>query len=395
MIGDYLGLSVKNIRNRKLRAWLTMLGIVIGVATIIALISIGQGMQNAIEEQFSKLGANQIRVIPANLRGPPSGEKGITKDDAKFLETIMGVDYVSPVLMQFASVEYANQEMFLSIIGYETDSANKQFADLDVAPEVGRFFKQGDKYVAIVGHKVAYDIFDDDVRVRTSFTIKEQKFKIIGIFEETGVDTFDNNVIIPMETARDLFNRPDVVNMAVVALKPGVDKDDMVETIKRKLERKRGNDDFDVITPEQLLSQINSILGVIQVVLGGIAAISLLVGGIGILNSMYTSVLERTRDIGVMKAVGAKNRDILSIFLLESGLMAIVGGFIGVVIGIFVAKMVEVGARLSGFTLLAIKIDPMIILFGLLVALIIGLASGVFPAMRAAKLRPVDSLRYE
>jgi len=395
MIKDYFILAFRSIRGRKLRAWLTMLGIVIGVATIIALISIGQGMQNAIEEQFSKLGANQIRVLPANLRGPPSGDKGITKDDSDFLETILGVDYVNPILLNFADVEYAKQELFFSIAGYETDSANKNFGDLDVKPEQGRFFMPGDKSVAIIGHNIAYDKYDKDVRVKTSIIIKDEKFKVIGIFEETGVDNFDNGVIIPMDRARELFDQPDMVNVAIVALEAGIDKDKMVETIKRKLERKRGDDDFDVITPEQLLSQINSILGVIQVVLSGIAAISLLVGGIGILNSMYTSVLERTRDIGVMKAVGAKNIDILNLFLLESGLMAVVGGFLGVVIGIVVAKMVEIGAKISGFSLLAIRINPSVVAFGLLVALAIGLVSGALPAIRAAKLNPVDSLRYE
>ena len=153
------------------------------------------------------------------------------------------------------------------------------------------------------------------------------------------------------------------------------------------------DENFEIFTPEQLLQQLKTILGIIQVVLVGIAAISIIVGAVGITNSMYTNVLERTKDIGIMKSIGAKNSDILIIFLIESGMQGFIGGTIGIMLGVGIGKIVEYLAKISGFSLLKVPINPLILLGGLLFAVIVGLVSGYFPARQAAKLRPVDALK--
>jgi len=283
------------------------------------------------------------------------------------------------------------------IMAYDTELGDKGFLDVDVDVEEGRLFLPGDKNSVLIGYDIAHQTdkyFDKEIDVKNSIYLDDEKFRVIGIFEKMG-NEIDDRIYLPLEKARELFDQPDIVNAFVVKVADGLDTEKMADVIQRKLERKRGDDDFDIFTPAQLLEQFNQILGVVKAVLAGIAAISLFVGGLGIMNSMFTSVLERTREIGVMKAVGARNSDIMIIFMIESGLIGMIGGVIGVSIGVTVAFMVEYGAKIFGFTLLNIKIDIFLVLFGILFAFIVGMISGLIPAIRAAMLKPVDALRYE
>jgi len=394
MIADSLSYSFEHIKAQKMRALLTIIGIVIGVAAIFALISLSAGMENAIVDTFAKMGINSIRIAPANLRGPPAGDKGFTIDDAEFVEKIKSVEYVNQVLLQFSSVSYHNEEQFLMINGYDTTLEGKGFIDADVTLIDGRFFEPGEKTSVIVGYNVATDTFRKDIYVGNSIEIENKKFRVIGLFERTGTPV-DNSIYAPIAVSRELFNKTDLVNIMIVKLKPGFEQVDVVPDLQRKLKKRLGDENFEIFTPEQILGQLNTILGVVQFILGGIAAIALLVGGIGIMNSMFTAVLERTREIGVMKAVGARNSDVLNIFLVESGLIGAFGGLIGVIIGFSIAKMVEIGARLAGFGLLTVRFDVTTALFALAFAFGLGMLSGLVPAYRAAKLKPVDALRYE
>ena len=197
-----------------------------------------------------------------------------------------------------------------------------------------------------------------------------------------------------MDAGRELTGKEDEVNVILAHIRPGFDSEVVGAEIITKLKRSRGDENFEVFTPEQLLAQIGSVIGIVQTILVGIATISLLVGGIGIMNTMYTSVLERVRDIGVMKAVGARNFDILLIFLFEAGMLGAVGGIIGIAFGSAAAMVVGVIAEYSGFPLL-VRIEPVVVLGGLLFAFVVGCVSGAVPSWNASKLRPVDSLRYE
>ena len=197
------------------------------------------------------------------------------------------------------------------------------------------------------------------------------------------------------DDARSLFDKPDVVNTITVAIQPGEEIDEVAARVKSRLEKTRSKDDFEVFTPAQLLNQLSTILDVVRAILVAIAAISLFVGAVGIMNSMYTSVLERTRDIGVFKAIGAKNSDIFQLFVVEAGFIGLTGGVIGSLFGFGIAKAIEVGAAIAGFNLLAIRLDPYLLLFALSFAFVIGILSGILPSIRASRLRPVDALRYE
>ncbi len=394
MIQDYIELVVKTLLHRRIRSWLTIIGVVIGVAAILSLVTLGEGMKNGIEEQFEKLGISNIRVIPGGNNGPPNPSRTLPNSILDRIEAVRGVDYVDPVTINRAIVEYDNTERLVSILGYDTSLGSKGFVDLDTDLQAGRFFTAADKNSVLIGHDFAKDAFEKELFTKNNILIDDQKFRVIGIFEETGTD-IDGNVYIPLDTSRDLFDQQDTINGAVVHLLRGIDIDEAAESITRNLERDLDEDEFDLFTPDQILEQINAILGIVQTVVGGIAAISLIVGAVGIMNAMFTSVLERTNQIGLMKAVGATNADVLLIFILESGIIGLVGGVLGVVIGTAMAYGMAFAINASGFVPVVIQINPQVVAISLAFAFFVGIISGTVPALQAAKLKPVDALRYE
>ena len=394
MIRDYAKFSWESIRHRGLRSWLTIIGVVIGVAAIISLVTVGQGMQNAIEEQFEKLGIRNIRIVPPNLQGPPSAMFTLSNDFIDKTESIRVVDYVDKLITESGILEFNNEEKFVNAIGYDVELAERGFADIDVKAGEGRLFIPGDSGVMIVGNNVASDFFDKKVSVKNSILFESKKFKVVGIFSETGTE-IDNRIYIPLSDARELFNRLNDINALVVHVKDGIDIENAQEIIEGELLRSFDDEDFDILTPQQILETIKSILGAVQGVVAGIATISLLVGAIGIMNSMFTSVLERTRDIGVMKAVGARNSDIAIIFLAEAGITGAIGGAMGIIIGTILAFSVGFAAKAFGFPFLSIRVEYIIVIAAIIFSFVIGALSGVLPAIQAAKLKPVDALRYE
>ncbi len=394
MTKGYIKFAWTSIRHRGMRSWLTIIGIVIGVASIISLITVGQGMQNAVGEQFEKLGIRNIRIVPANLQGPPSSSFTLPNSMIEKVEAISVVEYVDKVMMESGIIEFNNEEKTANVLGYDVSLADRGFADLDVKAEEGRLFLPGDKGVVLIGNDIAKETFDKDASAKNSITLEGKKFRVIGVIEKTGT-AFDRNVYIPLDDARDLFDRHNDINAMAVHVKEGIGIDEAKAVIEAELLKSYDDEDFDILTPQQILGQINRILGAVKAVFAGIAAISLIVGAVGIMNSMFTSVLERTRDIGVMKAVGARNSDIAAIFLAEAGIMGAVGGIFGIIIGTAFAFGAGLIAQEMGFPLLSIGIDYAMALAALIFSFVIGAIAGLVPALQAAKLKPVDALRYE
>jgi len=392
MILDLFQLTWSSFTSKKLRSWLTIIGVIIGIAAIVSLFTLSQGLQNSVTEQFKKLGISSIRVVPGSLRGPPGGANRLSFDFKDDIESVNSVEYVDSIIIGNVKIEYNKETLYLRAQSFDVDIGEKGFADTDINPAEGRLFQKGDKNVVLLGWGVAKDAFDKEIFAKNTVVIDGKKMKVVGILEKTGGE-IDNTITMPLETAQEVFNVYDAVNVFLVKIKDGVNVEESASQIERRLERVLDESEFTVFTPEQLLSQINDILGIIQVVLVAIAAVSLVVGGIGIMNSMFTSVLERTKEIGVMKAIGAKNGNVLLIFLIEAGVIGLVGGVIGAVIGSLLAKVIGVIA--SSYVTLVIIIDYRVIIFALFFAFIVGVISGMIPAIRAAKLQPVDALRYE
>jgi putative ABC transport system permease protein len=404
MIYEYFQIAVKSLLNRRLRSWLTIIGIIIGVAAIVSLISIGQGMQEAIDEQFQKIGANRIIITPGGLAlGPTGGEitpSKLNKDDAEFIRNIKGVRASVGVLFKTAKVRINSEIKQISIFGVPTDKESSDEIEKIGFFEIekGRQLRNGDKFAAVLGKAIAEEAFEKNLTTGDRIKIEDNPFTVVGVQKLAGTGVHDIIIRIPEDTARAIFNEPDEVSQIFATVRDGYEVDEVAETIKEKLRKRRdveeGEEDFTVQTAEQTIESFKTILGAVQTVLAGIAAISLLVGGIGIMTTMYTSVIERTKEIGLMKAVGARNSNILLLFLIESGLIGAVGGLLGLALGLGMAKTADIIANIYGVPLKA-STNIFIILGALFFAFIVGTVSGVVPAQTASKLKPVDALRFK
>lgn len=404
MIQDFFLLSLNNLRRRKLRSWLTMIGIFIGIAAVVSLLSLGQGLQNYINKQFETLGGDKI-IIQSKSLGPPGSASSksliLTSKDLKVIEDIRGVESIAGILMKSGLVTNKNEAQIVFTLGLDKDyfSLFENLGNYKVIE--GRELADGDTFKVVVGYNHAYgDLWNKPIQLRDTLQIEGVDFKVIGVRGKIGNPFDDDALSIPKETMRGLLHIENEESQILVKTGQGTNPEDVAEVIERRLRSSRNEKEdqetFQVSTSEQLLATFNNIFAVVQGVLVGIAAISLLVGGIGIMNTMYTSVLERTKEIGTMKAIGAKNSHILLIFLIESGLLGLIGGIIGVILGILLAKTAEyVAFAYIGSPLLRASLNPVIIIGALTFSFVIGTLSGVLPAIQASRLKPVDALRYE
>lgn len=404
MIKDYFILAQRNLRKRKLRTWLTLTGIFIAIATIFMLVSLSLGLQGAVEEQFKILGTDKFFIIPGTgFLGSPGSVGGIilTEDDVNVIAKVRGVADYSYATTTNAKVEFADETKYFMIIGVPLDHSDVFTESGAWAAEEGLDLREGDSGKLMVGNLFKTgNIFKRPVEVGNRLTINGEKFKVKAISTPIGNPEDDSTILMPLEDFRKLFDIPDRVDEIVVKVNEGEDVLGVAERVGKELRKYRGvtedTQDFNIYTPESLLKSFQSILNIITIFLIGVAAISLLVGGVGIANTMYTSVLERTREIGVMKAIGAKNSDIFAIFFIESGLLGLIGGGVGVILGFAVSKSIEYIAINSLNTTLLQAAAPTYLVGGLLAfGFVIGAVSGTLPAVQASKTNVVDALRYE
>ncbi|MFH0860147.1 MAG: ABC transporter permease [Candidatus Altiarchaeota archaeon] len=408
MFYDYLKLGIGNITHRKLRSWLTMIGIFVGIMTVVALISLGQGLQNSIDREFEKVGGDRIMVTPGGGGLGMTSNPGMSdftaaklrESDLDVIRNVRGVDQAIGILVQSGQVKLRRETKYAQVYGIDTDVETlgflKQFDYFIV--DQGRYFRDSDRYKAIVGVDTGDSLFDRDLNVGDKIWIEDIEFDIVGINKKAGNPAHDQKIVIPLETAKEVFGKTDEFAMISVKTAKGFEPANVAEEIKKKLRRhrdvKEDEEDFSVETAEAAIEAFKTVLNIVQSFLVGIAAISLIVGGIGIMTTMYTSVTERTKQIGIMKAIGARNSDIMRIFLIESGLLGMVGGIIGVVFGLMLSKGVEQLAHYYDIELFTAWISWELIVGALTFSFIIGCVSGVFPARKAARMNPVDALRF-
>lgn len=389
-------MSFEAIKTNKLRSLLTALGVIIGVASIILLISISAGLQGYITGQFEKLGANSLFIIPGKLEGsfgggPPRSVNKLTFNLVEKLERekSSAIVEVSPFIQIAVTARFKNESKVSTLAGVK----DSYFADSDIRAQKGRVFSEREndsaRRVAVIGTTLARDLYKADNPIEKKISISNKSFTVIGVLEPQGnvggVDV-DNQVLIPLNSARKLTGAEQVNSIQVKTTSTEsipIAKEHIDKILKRTL----SEDDYTILSQEQLLSSILQILGVLTAALGGIAAISLLVGGIGISNIMLVSVTERTREIGLRKAVGATNKAILSQFLTESVILSLGGGVVGVIAG-YLGSL-----ALSNFLQTAIPLWA--VLLGLGFSTIVGVVFGTFPAVRAARLEPIEALRHE
>lgn len=404
MFFDFLRIAVRSLRRRGLRSWLTMVGIFIGVATVVALISLGDGLQTAVIEEFEKLGTDKIFIMPGSsiMSLPGSLKDALTVDDVDLISKVRGVHSATDMIFKVARVEFKDVSAYTYVVGAPVDGDElKMLEEIQTwIVDEGRFFESGDKYNIVIGYLAAEEnqLFDKEVSLRSTIFIENVPFKVVGILEPIGNPDDDKTILMPLNTARELFDEPTSADYIMVKVAKGSDPEKVAEDITRKLRNAKdvdeGEENFNVQTSAQLLDTAGTVLSVITAVLIGIATISIIVGGVGITNTMYTSVLERTREIGIMKSIGAKNSDVLQIFLIEAGLLGIAGGAIGILIGAGLAKIVEISATQAlRIEYIVANISPQLVIGALIFTFIIGTVSGTMPAIQASKMNPVDALR--
>jgi len=401
MFKDYVIFSFQGIKKRRLRSFLTMVGIFIGIAAVVSLISLGQGLEQTITEQFEQLGGDKIMVSPGTQFGAFASQK-LSEEDLEVVQKTQGVDVATEMYYSSANLRFKDETQSTYVIGLPTDETAKIITDMqgfDV--EKGRGLKNGDKYKILIGWRLwNEDFFEKSVKLRDKIEINGDELEVVGLIKKIGNPADDGQVYIPIETAKEIFDAEDEISMIYAQVKKGYDPDKVAEEIKEELrdfkDEEEGSETFSVQTFENLVETIGSILSIVQIVIIGIAAISLIVGGIGIMNTMYMSVMERTKEIGVMKAIGAKNSHILQIFLIESGIYGLIGGAVGVGIGIGISKLVEIiAASYLGTELLQAYISLPLILGALCFSFVVGAISGIAPSYQASRLNPVQALRHE
>lgn len=406
MIRDYFKLAFKSLKQRKTRSILTLIGIFIAILTIFVLMSLSLGLNEFVNEQFEILGTDKFIIQPKGQAGAPGtgGAVELTIDDVNIIEKVKGVDIVAYAAVGNAKIEFNEKARYYLSIGIPIEDSTIMdffFESSNLEMEDGRFLRHGDKKKIMIGYNYKYkDLFGKPARTGDKIKLNGVEFEVIGVVDAVGNPGDDQQIYISLEDFKEIYDSGDRVDFIYAQIKPGEDLKQIADRAERALMKFRDVDektiDFTLQTPEELLATIGTILNILTAFLVGIGAISLLVGGIGIANTMYTSVLERRKEIGTMKAVGARNSDILLIFVIESGILGLLGGSLGLVVGIIVAKTIEyIAAVYIGSNLLRASLNPILIIGSLTFAFLIGVVSGLAPSYQASKLKPVDTLRYE
>ena len=400
--------AMTSIISNKVRSFLTMLGIFIGVGAVIAMMSVGQGAQNSITDSLSTLGTQTLYLSPGNFTENVRNAQNLTNDDVEAVGGLDCVEIAAPVVSQSYTLSQSNGSTVNATVtgvvpGYQKVGNYEML--------MGSFITQDNidnkEMVAVIGTEINESLFNsaNNYSIGETIRIMGQPYRVIGILEEKGSSAIgtsqDRNVFIPLSTAQSrlMTRQKNSVSQVSILVKTGYELDKAKEEIEDLMQSRHGifegnPNDFTIMNIQEILNAVSTIMSTFTLFLGGVAAISLLVGGIGIMNIMLVTVTERTREIGLRKALGAKKGDILAQFLVESSAISLVGGVLGIGFGLLLAFGIAQIASMTG-TDLRISINPLIILGATLFSIAVGLFFGVYPANKASNLEPVIALRSE
>jgi len=399
MLSDFFRLSFKNLLYRRLRSWLTIIGIIIGVGLIVALIYLGEGMKYAVLRQMQMFGTDLLMILPGEednpLLGMISGLK-FRKREIEAVKEVRGVRAVLPMDTETVRASFLGEELSILLHGSPWRESRLVYEESQgFGLREGDWPRRDSDDLAILGANLADERFKNKIRLGDEIIIRGRKIKVSGIFKITGDETNDTLMFVSPITFERLTGRGGRANSIIAKLELGAVPGLVAAEIKAAIKRQPGSPEATVLTPAKVGNIVGNVLGIIEIILGGIAVVSLLVGGVGIMNTMYTSVLERTREIGVMKSIGATNFQVSLIFLIEAGIVGLAGGIIGALGGLGLAYLTEFIAHSKGFLLLTVTLRPFLLLFILFLTFLFGVIAGVLPARQAAELKPASALRHE
>ena len=398
---DLLKESLRSLLSNKLRSGLTILGIIIGITAVIAMLSIGEGAKRQLAQSIESLGSNMLTVFPGIIqpgRGIVSAGRGTAQSlkmkDVEVIKKIEGVKAVSPeISRRFQVISSSGKNTNVLVIGVIPEYLLVRNSKV----EKGYFFKENDlNRVAVLGPTVAEDLFGEEDPVGKTIRINKVNFKVIGVLESKGSLGFmnpDEVVLVPLLVMQKILTGSEYLSQIAVQ----AESSDLIESLKEEITQallkehkvSADNPDFSVIASQEFLNTFNSLINTMTIFLASIAAISLVVGGIGIMNMMLTSVTERTKEIGLRKAIGAKKREILMQFLIESVILTLIGGIFGIILG----SLISIGV--SKFANITSEVSLYSIFLSLTFSSLVGIIFGYWPAKRAAELDPIVALRYE
>ena len=395
---------VQNIAHRKLRSGLSILSILIGITAIFALLSFGFGIQTYIDNIASEAGVDKL-FIQARGIGAPGTDANffLSKEDLDFVKKINGVNEIAGLYLKAGEIESRKQRRINFVIAFDTEHNRliEESSSVDVV--AGRPLKNNelDKIVLGYNYQLDEEIFERGLVVGDKVTINSKGFEVVGFYSQVGNPQDDAQIYMTKQGAEELYGEEikDKFGFAMLRAEKGVSPTELAERIKERLRKHKnqeeGEENFFVQSFEDALQTFGNVITIINSVLVMIAIISMIVAFVNIMNTMYTAVLERTKEIGIMKSIGARNNFIRFIFLSEAGLLGLIGGVAGVILGFIVAKIGEYFAANAGFSLLQPSFPVWLVAGCILFATVVGAASGYFPARQASKLKPVDALRYE
>ena len=404
LIWESITIALHELFANKLRSVLTMLGIIIGVAAVIAMVSIGMGVKSNVEDSMASLGSNMLIVTPGaansgGIRGAAGSRESLKYDDAMAIKKkIKNIDHVSPIVQRSYQIVYGNQNWNTVVMGVTPEYMSIRSLTLTVGTFISQTDNDKRQRVAVIGPTVARNLFGSENPIGKNIRIHNQPFKIIGVLASKGQSSMgqdqDDVVIVPLMTEQERLlgiTHIQMINLQVSEASKIVQVQSEVETLLRQRHHiLNGKDnDFTVNNLTSLVETVTQQTTMLTILLGSIAGISLLVGGIGIMNIMMVSVTERTREIGIRKALGATFGNIMLQFLIESVVMGVVGGILGICLGC----AISVAISHVGEFKTVITATPILVSFSFAVG--IGLFFGIYPARKAAKLDPIDALRYE
>ena len=401
MLKDFLLLTFKGIRYRPLRSWLTVIGIIIGIMLVVIILSLSGGLRNIINQQLQMFGSDLLIIMPGKetdiIVGMMGGQK-FNYTDVMDLERLPGVRIVAPFDIGALNAEYKGEKKAVFVHSSRWDRIRTIFEESRGAQMVnGAWPTDEEANDVVLGYLAANSLFKNKIRVGDEIILQSKRLRVAGILEKMGEQNDDNSFYMSW----DMFHmvagtKPGVLTVFVKAA-PGYDINLVARQIRFELEKQKEVEDFTILTPVKTTAIVGNIIGAVELVLVIIALVSLIVGAVGIMNTMYTSVLERTKQIGIMKAVGASRDAIMSLFLIESGIIGLVGGFLGIVLGLAASWAIGIaGASYGAAGLFSFaSVDYFELFVILIITFITGVLSGLLPARAASKMEPAEALRYE